>query len=152
MSTVTRNHSGFHVVTALAKGLKCNAGYYTTEILERIKNWWKEQGASSTRELIVHADNVRPHTAELRMDFMDANRMTRAPHPSHSPDFAPSHFFLFGDVKQQLNGCSFDRADDLRTAVQEILDSSDKPTLIRVFEEWVRRVEQYIETEGEYVG
>jgi hypothetical protein len=152
MSTVARNHSGFHVVTAVAKGLKCNAGYYATEILERVKNWWKEQRAGSTRKLIVHADSARPHMTKLSMDFMDANRMTRAPHPPHSPDLAPSHFFLFGDVKQQLSGCSFNHADDLRTVVQEILDGSDKPTLIRVFEEWVRRVEQYIETEGGYVG
>jgi hypothetical protein len=69
------------------------------------------------------------------MDFMDANRMTRAPHPPYSPDLAPSDFFLFGAVKRQLSKCSFDHVDDLLTAVQEILDGSDKPTLIKFFEE-----------------
>jgi histone-lysine N-methyltransferase SETMAR len=86
------------------------------------------------------------------MDFMDANRMTRAPHPPYSPDLVPSDFFLFGDVKRQLSGYSFNHADDLSTAVQEILDSFDKPSLVGVFEEWVRRLEQCIETKGEYVG
>jgi hypothetical protein len=59
---------------------------------------------------------------------MDANRMARAPHPPHSPDLAPSNFFLFGKVKQQLSGCSFDDADDLLAAVQEIVDGFEKPT------------------------
>jgi hypothetical protein len=82
MLTVAWNPSGFHVLAARPRGLKFNAGYYTTEILERIKNWLKGQGAGSTRKLIVPADNTQPHTAKLSMDFMDANRMTRAPHPS----------------------------------------------------------------------
>jgi hypothetical protein len=82
MLTVAWNPSGFHVLTTLPRGLKFNAGYYTTEMLERIKNWLKGQGAGSTRKMIVHADNTKPHTAKLSMDFMDANRMTQAPHPS----------------------------------------------------------------------
>jgi hypothetical protein len=72
---------------------------------------------------------------KLSMDFVNANRITRAPNPPYSPDLAPSDFFLFADVKRQLTGCSFDHADDLFTAVQEILDSFNKPTSIRAFEE-----------------
>jgi hypothetical protein len=133
-------------VTALPKGIKFNVGYYTTEILEIIKNWWKGQGACSTRKLIVHADNARPHTTKLSMYFMDANRVTRDLHPPYLRDLGRCDFFLFGHVKRQLSGCHFDYADDLLTPVQEILDGFDKPTLIMVFEEWVRRLEQCIET------
>jgi hypothetical protein len=61
--------------------------------------------------------------------------MTRALHPPCLPGFTPSDFFLFGDVKRELSGCSFDHADDLLIAVQEILDGFDMPTLIRVFGE-----------------
>jgi hypothetical protein len=135
-------------VTALPKGLKLNTGHYTTEILERIKNWSKGQGTGRTRQLIVHADNAKPCTAKVSMDFMDANRMMRAPHPAYSLDLAPSDFFLFGDVKRQLSGCCFDHADELLIAVQEILDGFDKHMLIRVFGECLRRLEQYIETKG----
>jgi hypothetical protein len=154
MLTVTWNHSGFHVVTTLRKELKFNTGYdtYTTQILERIRNWWKVQRAGSTRKLVVHWNNARFHTVKLTMDFMDANRMTQAPHPAHSPDLAPSDFFLFGNMKRQLSGCSFGHADDLQTAVQEILERFDKPTLIKSFEKWVRTLEQRIETTGESIG
>jgi hypothetical protein len=40
----------------------------------------------------------------------------------------------------------------LLTAVQEILDGSEKPKIIKVFDEWLRRLEQGTEREGEYVG
>jgi hypothetical protein len=86
------------------------------------------------------------------MDFMDTNRMTLAPHPPHSHGLAPPDFFLFENVKRQFSGCSFDHTDDLLTPVQEILDGFDKPTLIKVFEECVRRLEQCIQTEGEHIG
>jgi hypothetical protein len=95
----------------------------------------ERQGAGSTLKLIVHPDNARPHAAKLSMEFMDANRMTRAPYPPYSPGLAPSDFFLSGDVKQPLNRCPFDHADHGLTAVQGILDGFDKPTLIRVFKE-----------------
>jgi hypothetical protein len=61
------------------------------------------------------------------------------------PDLAPSNFVLFEDVKRQLSGCSFDGADDLLIAIQAILDGFERPTLIRIFGEWVRRLEQCIE-------
>jgi hypothetical protein len=83
------------------------------------------------------------------MDFMNANEMTRAPHLPYSPDLAPLDFFLFGNVKRQLSGCCFNHADDLLNAVQEILDGFNKPMLIKVFEEWVRILEQCIKTKGE---
>jgi hypothetical protein len=66
------------------------------------------------------------------MDFMETNRMRRALHPLYSPDLGPSDFFLFGDVKRRLSGCSFDDADDRPSVVEEILDDCEKPTLIRV--------------------
>jgi hypothetical protein len=47
-------------------------------------------------------------------------------------------------VKRRLSGHSFDYADDLLTAVQGILDGFDKPVLIKVLEECVRRLEQCI--------
>jgi hypothetical protein len=61
------------------------------------------------------------------------------------PDSAPLNFILFEDVKPQVSGCSFDVADDLLIAIQAILGGFEKPTLIRIFDEWVRRLEECIE-------
>jgi histone-lysine N-methyltransferase SETMAR len=149
--TIVWNPSGFHIVTALPKGLKFNACYYTREILQEIKNWREQQGVGGGRKLCVYSDNARLHTAKLSMDFLNANGMKKAPHPPYSPDLAPTDSFLFGDVKRQLNGYSFNSAVDLLTAVHHILDGYDRSTLISVFEEWMRRLRQCIDAEREYV-
>jgi hypothetical protein len=63
------------------------------------------------------ADNARPHTAKVTLDFMEHNAMKRAPHlhPLYSPDLAPSDFYLSGHVKQLLRGHEFaDREARLR--------------------------------------
>jgi hypothetical protein len=51
------------------------------------------------------------------MDFLNANSMKKAPHPPYSPGLAPTDSLLFGDVKRQLSGCSFNSAADLLAAI-----------------------------------
>jgi hypothetical protein len=149
--TIVWNPSGFCIVTALPKGLKFNACYDTREILQEIKNWREQQGVGDDRILSVHSDNARPHTAKLSMDFLNANGMRKAPHPPYSPGLAPTDSLLFGDVKRQLSGCAFNSAADLLAAVHHILDGYDRLTLISVFEEWMRRLRQCVDTEGDYI-
>jgi hypothetical protein len=50
MITVTWNPCGLHVVAALPTGTKSNAGYYTTKILQRIKD------GAETREFAAFED------------------------------------------------------------------------------------------------
>jgi hypothetical protein len=51
---------------------------------------------------------------------MEQNSMQRVPHPAHSPDLAPSDFYLFGDVQQLLPVCQFADQDSLLQAVSDI--------------------------------
>jgi hypothetical protein len=52
---------------------------------------------------------------------MEAQLLTKTTHPPCSPDLASSHFFLFGDVKRRLTGCSFDSVDERLGAIHEIV-------------------------------
>jgi histone-lysine N-methyltransferase SETMAR len=105
--TIVWNAGGFHLVNVLPKGFKFNANYYVTQILDPLSKWRRTQVGRTNRQLIVHADNTRPHTAKMTSQFMEQNSMQRAPHPAYSPDLAPSDFYLFGYVKQFLSGCQF---------------------------------------------
>jgi hypothetical protein len=49
MIPVAWNPNGFHVVAALQKGNKFNVGYYTTEILQRMKDWRGNQAVLRIR-------------------------------------------------------------------------------------------------------
>jgi transposase len=73
------------------------------------------------RKFIMHADNARPHTANVVLDFMERNAMKRAPHPPHSPDLASSEFCLFDHLKQLLRGHEFADREVLLYAIEDIL-------------------------------
>jgi hypothetical protein len=42
--------------------------------------------------MVLHFDNATPHTAKCTIDYLRANQLTRAPHPTFSPDLTPSDF------------------------------------------------------------
>jgi histone-lysine N-methyltransferase SETMAR len=43
------------------------------------------------------------------------------PHPSYSPDLAPSNYHLFGFVKDQLRGQRFETREVIQKAVRQCL-------------------------------
>jgi hypothetical protein len=82
---------------------------------------------------------------------MKQNVMRRVPHPSYSPDLAPSDFYLFDYIKQFLLGCEFTDRDSLLQGVRDILGGIEKATLEGVFCNWMERLHQSIAMGREYV-
>jgi hypothetical protein len=64
---------------------------------------------------------------------MARNEMVIAAHPPYSPDLAPSYFYLFGHVQNLLRGESFETEERLFSALDGILRSLGKSTLMKVF-------------------
>jgi hypothetical protein len=71
--TIFWNPGGFHLVNILPKGFKFNASYYVTQIFYPLSKWRRTQVGRTNRQLIAHADNVRPHTAKMTSQFMEQN-------------------------------------------------------------------------------
>jgi hypothetical protein len=84
MLTIVCNLPGFHLIKVLEKGCKFNAGYHTADILEPLFQCRSIEVAGDERKLLLHADNVRPHTAKLSTQSFNENRMKSAPHPLYS--------------------------------------------------------------------
>jgi histone-lysine N-methyltransferase SETMAR len=150
MLTIVWNPSGLHVIDVLPKGTKFNAGHNVSNVLSPLAIWRRTQMRRSTRKLIVHADNARPHTATIISSFMEQNGMERTIHPAYSPDLAPSDFYLFGDVKQMLVGCEFTDLDELIHAINALLTAIEKVTLEEVFLAWTTRLTQCAALDGVY--
>jgi hypothetical protein len=77
--------------------------------------------------------------------------MTKAHHPPCSPDLAPSDFCLFGYIKRNLSGTSFDGGEELLSAIVDMLDSIEKATLNTVFLEWMERLRRCLDIIGDDV-
>jgi hypothetical protein len=151
MPTIPWDPREFAVAAALDSGCKCNARYYVSEVPTPLSEWWRERIGGSFRKLIVHADNPGLHKANLSQQFMAGNALVIAANAAYSPDLAPSAFYLFGHMKE-WSGKSHSRLGSDRYLRSRVFSIPRKVDLIKVFLEWMRRPEQYIETDGDYVG
>jgi histone-lysine N-methyltransferase SETMAR len=152
MLTVFWSPLGFPVIKALPKGMRFNAEYFCSVILREIDaNRPSHSAVDRGRNLVLHFDNATVHTARCTQEFMRENRMRRAPHPPFSPDLAPSDFYLFGKVKTALRGQIFEEENELVAAVREVLATISRDELESVFADWLRRLDECVQKNGDYV-
>jgi hypothetical protein len=71
MTTIIWDPSAFHLIKLMPNGFQFNANYYVAQILGPISVWRGTQIGRTNRKLISHADNARPHTAKVTLDFME---------------------------------------------------------------------------------
>jgi histone-lysine N-methyltransferase SETMAR len=147
MVTIVWNPLGFHIINALPHGIRFNADYYRDNILQAILPL---RPAVGERNLVIHADNARPHTAQKCIGFCQENGLKFASHPPYSPDLAPSDFFLFGYIKHCLQGMTFQSHDELLEAIHEVVTAIEPTTLNAVFNEWMKRLLWVTQHNGEY--
>jgi hypothetical protein len=82
---------------------------------------------------------------------MEELRFKRVPHPPFSYEIAPSDFFLFGWLKGELSSRQVSEFNRLFEIVDEILSTLTPDTIAGVFENWIERLTQDINTNRDYV-
>ena len=79
------------------------------------------------------------HTALLTRRFLTDNKNTAVPHPPHSPDLAPSYFFLFPKLKMNLKGRRFQTLEEIQAESQAVLNTLLENDFQECFKNWQRR-------------
>jgi len=140
---------GRWTVVMLPPGQSFNSDFFKHEVIEQfVADQREKRPRMGARGLFLHMDNAPAH----RVDecFME-HGITRLPHPPYSPDIAPCDFWLFGFLKNYLEGSSYDTPEQLYEAVCQFLREIPEVTLIKVYEEWICRLRMCIEGEGNYL-
>jgi hypothetical protein len=70
----------------------------------------------------MHLDNAHPHNSRKSNECLTEFCARRVPHPAYSPDLAPSYFFLFGSVKEELQNYEIHSREDLILAIRAVFD------------------------------
>jgi len=70
------------------------------------------------RNIIILHDNALPHTARLTSEAIAKMGWEVLPHPSYSPDLAPSDYHRFGFMKDQLRGQRYETTEAIQKAVR----------------------------------
>jgi len=123
MSTVFWDREGVLLVDFLESGSTINYERYC-ETLKRLRRAIqnKRRGKLCSKVLFFH-DNAHPHTTNGTREFLDHFGWEVFDHPPYSPDFAPSDYHLFPNMKTWLATRRFDDDAEMQAGVNEWLKS-----------------------------
>ena len=87
-----------------------------------IKKSLKKTTKNYDKVLLEH-DNARPHVAKKTQEHISTNlKWEVLPHPPYSSDLAPSDFYLFRVLDNEIKG-KFFKEKDLKLWIQKFFDS-----------------------------
>ncbi|PNF43135.1 hypothetical protein B7P43_G17771 [Cryptotermes secundus] len=99
MGTVFWDAEGFILAEFLEPGQTINAACYV-QTLHKLRRALRDKCPG--QNIIILHDNAHPHAARVTLEATAKIGWEVLPHPSYSPDLAPSDYHLFGFVKHQL--------------------------------------------------
>ncbi|GFS04800.1 histone-lysine N-methyltransferase SETMAR [Elysia marginata] len=73
------------------------------------------------------------------------------PHPSYSPDIAPSDFYLFPKLKEHLKGNHYESDEDVEAAIQHWFSQKCVNFFTDGMRQLVRRWQLCVDRDGNYV-
>jgi hypothetical protein len=103
------------------------------------------------RNIIILHDNARPHAARLTSEAIAKMGWEVLPHPSYSPDLAPSDYHLFGCVKVQLRGVRFETREAIQKVLHQCLRMAGTEFYRRGIFKLPERWEKCVQRSGDYV-
>ncbi|KFD56277.1 hypothetical protein M513_02732 [Trichuris suis] len=151
LATIFWDTEGILLIDYMEDGGTITGKYYANLLLqlrEEIKE--KRRGKLSRKVLLLH-DNAPAHRAKVALAAIQQCGFGQIDHPPYSPDLAPSDYFLFGNLKQHLRGTVFSDDNELKSAVQDYLNSRDKNFFFNGLMNLKSRCEKCIEVEGQYI-
>jgi histone-lysine N-methyltransferase SETMAR len=133
----------------LPEGESMTAKSFSSIVVEPLTEY-KSLMIGDDDELLVHMDNAPCHKAKTTRDQLKDAKIIILPQPPYSPDLAPSDFFLFGFLKQRLKGKECSTSKEILKEAEKVMDSIPRRTRLRVFHEWIWRLQTVVENGGEY--
>jgi len=102
------------------------------------------------KSFALHWDNAKPHTSIKTMTSINSLFRCCLSHPPHSPDLAPSDFFVFGYLKNGLVGKKIIDVEDLKNEITISFRGILRQTKMNVFIEWKERLKRVVSNNGIY--
>jgi hypothetical protein len=127
-----------------------SAFFCNVDVLSLVENICSGSRRRSLKGFYVHLDNARLHNSHQSNDCLQGTKAQGMPQPAYRPDLAPSDFFLFGFLKQRLQGVHLADREALKTAICQLFSQIDREVLTSVFVDWMERLKWVFKNRGEY--
>jgi hypothetical protein len=140
---------GFVSVEFLPMKQKYNSQSFTETVLPSAEKRHAEcRPKLRTTAAHLHVDNAKPHTSKMSIEKIEKLGFILVPQPPYCPDLAPCDFFLFGYVKQHLEGKHLTREGEVTAVVMEKSDRIPLQTFQNVMDDWHYRLRRCTQLGG----
>ena len=127
-------------------------GVYYANLLDQLRTAIREKRRGKlSKDVLLQQDNARVHTCKVAIDAVERNGYELIPHPANSPDLAPSDFFLFPNLKQDIRGLHLRSDEEVVTAVVEWVNGKDPDFFSSELMALEHRWSKCITLEGNYI-
>lgn len=151
MASVFWDAEGVIMIEYLEKGTTITGSYYADQI-RRLREAIKEKRRGKLRAgILFHQDNAPPHKAGVAMAAIRDSGFELLEHPPYSPDLAPSDFYLFPRLKEDLRGNKFFNDGEVMAAVEAFLEGQEKYIFLKGIRGLEKRWSKCVDLEGDYV-
>ena len=101
------------------------------------------------KKIFFHDDNTPSHTSNIAQAKKHESSFESLPHPSYSPDLAPSDYYQFQDLKRWLYGKRFESNEQVEWEAEGYFGRFDKSYYLEGIEKlkdhWTRCIELEVE-------
>ncbi|GFS08839.1 histone-lysine N-methyltransferase SETMAR [Elysia marginata] len=104
-----------------------------------------------TKHAILHHDNARPHASRQTEEALQKMNFVVMPHPSYSPNLAPSDFYLFPKLKEHLRGNHYESNEGVEAAVRHWFRQKCVDIFTDGMRQLVRRWQVCVDRDGDNV-
>ena len=151
MATVFCDAKGVIMLDFLPKRSTITGVYYAN-LLDQLRTAIREKCRGKlSKGVLLQQDNARVHICKVAMDAVERKRYELIPHPTSSPDLAPSDFFLFPNLKKDIRGLHFRSDEEVVTAVEEWVNGKDPDFSISGLMALEHHWSKSITLEGDYI-
>ena len=99
----------------------------------------------------MHFDNARPHKSAGAQEAFKTYPYQAVRNPPCSPDVSPLDFGIFGTGKDLMPIGTIESDEELKETITSISNDLGKDYFKNVFLAWEKRLQQVIDTNGDYV-
>ena len=105
---------------------------------------------ANRKGILLQQDNARPHSAKITQQKIRELGWEVLPHPTYSPDVAPSDYYLFRSLQHFLAGKKFGTYDHVKNALCQFFESKGDKFYREGMENLVSKWQNVIDHEGNY--
>jgi len=151
MASVFWDAEGIIMIDYLEHG-KTITGQLYAEQIRKLRQAIKEKRRGKlAQKVLFHQDNAPSHRSDVAMAAIRDAGFELMNYPPYSPDLAPSDFYLFPKLKEEIRGKKFEDDSEVMAAVEAFFEGQDKEFYKKGILGLEKRWTKCIDLKGDYV-